>query len=631
MSAETSARPLNPLPELNASEKEIELLFRAKAPLIWITSPEEWRVLERLELVRAHVIRNQIEDCEARRSRLQPTDPAGQSQDPETLRRLDEYLELLRQDRAHRLVRWAPGLLMAWGANREDRTALDENAVNPLETILGIRSVHARLYDGNQQEGAWQKIHARSAWFVFSDLHPWLDREDRNGRFNVMLVRALRDLAHLLPKSPFLSSLVFISPKSVVPLELSKDLHVVDFPLPNMDDLGREFNRVIEEYPGGTNALSDDEHAKLLRSLAGLTLSEAGGVVRKAVVAHGGLNAKAVDEIHNEKKQIIRKEGILEFVDTTSSIKEDVGGLEVLAEWLDRRSGGFPHGDVEVDGHRVDLPVPKGVLLIGVPGGGKSLVCKKVAKGWGVPLLRMDVGKIYAGLVGESEANMRRVIRLAESVAPVIVWIDEVEKAFPQTTGELDSGVSRRVMHTFLTWLQEKSHPVFVVATANDITRMPMEMTRKGRFDEIFYVGLPNKKDRRRIVEIHVGKQTQDRVKTLPPPDLDALAEASQYFTGAEIEQAVKNALYLMRHEVPVPPSGQRLKHPFAQAIWHCMQPGVLTPLAKRRSDDGKLALEKTLSVAKAIAVEASKEFEHLPPSTEEPPTDRFQRTASAY
>jgi hypothetical protein len=256
------------------------------------------------------------------------------------------------------------------------------------------------------------------------------------------------------------------------------------------------------------------------------------------------------------------------------------------------------------------LPVPKGILLIGVPGGGKSLVAMGVAQAWRLPLLRLDIGRIFAGTVGASEENMRRAIRIAESVAPAVVWLDEAEKAFPKLSASTDSGTSLRVMNTFLTWMQEKKKPVFVVATGNDISQMPPELTRKGRFDEIFYVGLPDQKAREKILEIHT------RGLPLTADDIAYLAGKARWFTGVEIEQAIHNAKYRLPFfqggGAPPARPGEP-QSPLARAIAACMEPGSFVPLAMRRDKEGRGLLAETLEKARMLATPASESFESLP------------------
>jgi SpoVK/Ycf46/Vps4 family AAA+-type ATPase len=235
-----------------------------------------------------------------------------------------------------------------------------------------------------------------------------------------------------------------------------------------------------------------------------------------------------------EKTQIIRKTGILDYYHSSESFK-DVGGLGNLIDWFKARAPVFS-GTLRYTG----LPQPKGVLLVGVPGCGKSLSAKALAGAWGVPLVRLDVGSIFGSLVGSSEANLRQAIQTAEAVSPCILWVDEVEKGFAGVQAPFGGGVTARVFGSFLTWLQDKKSPVFVVATANDLGGIPSEFLCKGRFDEVFFVGLPTKEQREIIFDIHLSKRKRDPGQF----DLKTLAEVSDRFSGAEIEQAVISGLF---------------------------------------------------------------------------------------
>jgi len=237
-----------------------------------------------------------------------------------------------------------------------------------------------------------------------------------------------------------------------------------------------------------------------------------------------------------EKQQIIRKNGLLEYYATQETFA-NVGGLSVLKEWLSKRAVAFT-----AEARDFGLPPPKGILMLGVQGCGKSLCAKAVSSLWQLPLLRFDMGRMFGSLVGSSEENVRRAIAVAESVAPAILWVDEIDKAFAgsQGSGSTDGGTTARVFGTFLTWLSEKTAPVFVVATANDISQLPPELLRKGRLDEIFFVDLPAPEERAAIFRIHLLKRGRDPAKF----DLVALAEASRDFSGAEIEEAIISALF---------------------------------------------------------------------------------------
>jgi SpoVK/Ycf46/Vps4 family AAA+-type ATPase len=282
--------------------------------------------------------------------------------------------------------------------------------------------------------------------------------------------------------------------------------------------------------------LDDTGRERLLQAALGLTLGEAENVFAKIVVKNERLSAEDVNEVFAEKQQIIRKSGLLEYYATDENF-DHVGGLNVLKDWLSKRAVAFTN-----EAREFGLPAPRGILMLGVQGCGKSLCAKSVSNLWQLPLLRFDMGRMFGSLVGSSEENVRRAISVAESVAPAILWVDEIDKAFAgsQGSGSADGGTSARVFGTFLTWLSEKTAPVFVVATANDISHLPPELLRKGRLDEIFFVDLPALNERKEIFKIHIARRKRDLLKF----DLDALAKASAEFSGAEIEEAVNSALY---------------------------------------------------------------------------------------
>jgi SpoVK/Ycf46/Vps4 family AAA+-type ATPase len=274
-----------------------------------------------------------------------------------------------------------------------------------------------------------------------------------------------------------------------------------------------------------------------VQACLGLTEKEADNAIAKAIIlARGRLDGDAIGAVTAEKQQIIRKSGLLEFYDSSEQMGS-VGGLKVLKEWLRKRVRAFND-----DARAFGLPEPKGILLVGVQGGGKSLVAKAVANSWRLPLLRMDVGRLFASLVGSSEENLRGAIKLAESIAPVVLWVDEIEKGFAgvSSSSASDAGTAARVFGSFITWLQEKQAPVFVIATANDVSKLPPELVRKGRFDEIFFVDLPDVGERSDIWQIHLLKRNRDPSQF----DQHTLAMASEGLSGAEIEQAVIAGLY---------------------------------------------------------------------------------------
>ena len=256
----------------------------------------------------------------------------------------------------------------------------------------------------------------------------------------------------------------------------------------------------------------------------------------KILIKHERLSGDLVAEVLEEKQQIIRKSGLLEYYATEETF-DTVGGLAQVKDWLAKRASAL--SDAARD---FGLPAPKGMLLLGVQGCGKSLCAKAVSNAWQVPLLRFDIGRVFGSLVGSSEENVRRAIAVAESVAPAVLWVDEIDKAFAgsQWSALADGGTTARVFGTFLTWLSEKTVPVFVLATANDISQLPPELLRKGRLDEIFFVDLPDAAERLEILSIHLRKRNRDPAGF----DLDALTRASAGYSGAEIEEAVVSALF---------------------------------------------------------------------------------------
>jgi SpoVK/Ycf46/Vps4 family AAA+-type ATPase len=360
------------------------------------------------------------------------------------------------------------------------------------------------------------------AVFILRDLHAF--------QKNPEVVRLLRDLARNLKET--LKTVFMISPLLQIPPELDKEVAVVEYPLPELSEIGTILDRVMSMVPGKAPP-TGQEREHIVEAALGLTADEAENVFAKSLVQTGTFD---IDVILSEKERIVRKSGVLEFFRTQEKM-DNIGGLDLLKSWLRKRQAAFSE-----EARNFGLPRPKGILMIGIPGGGKSLTAKAVGAAWRLPLLRLDVGKIFAGIVGSSEENMRRAIQMAEAVAPSILWVDELEKGFSGTgsSNNSDAGTAARVFGSFITWLQEKTSPVFVIATANNVDELPPEMMRKGRFDEIFFVDLPTLPERREIMQIHVKRRGRDPVGF----NLDLLAEKSEGMTGAEIEQAVVSALF---------------------------------------------------------------------------------------
>ena len=366
----------------------------------------------------------------------------------------------------------------------------------------------------------------RSAIFMLKDFHPFIK--------DPVITRKLRDLkVHL---NRLKKTCIIVSPVLEIPVELNKLISVVDFDFPTIKLLNTVLQGIIDplkENPRVSVTLSKEERELVLKSALGLTLGEAEAVFAKSLVQEKKFDPKIIIQ---EKEQIIRKSGILEYYHSSLHLR-DIGGLEHLKEWIEKRKSGFTE-----KARSYGLPFPKGLLLIGIPGTGKSLSAKAIASKWNLPLLRLDVGKVFGGIVGESERNMRNAMKLAESVSPSILWIDEIEKGFSgiQSSGQTDGGTTSRVFGSFITWLQENEKPVFCIATANDVKQLPPELLRKGRFDEIFFVDLPTTHERQEIYSIHLTKRKRD-VKSF---DIRTLVSLSNGFSGAEIEQAIIAAMF---------------------------------------------------------------------------------------
>ncbi len=376
--------------------------------------------------------------------------------------------------------------------------------------------------------------HKEPAIYLFQDFHAFLRPQIP---CNAPNIRKLREVARALSDS--YKTLVICAPRLEIAPELEKDVTVFDFPLPTSPDIEGLLKRICADVAGNAAFsvnIDDRGRESLVRAASGLTLQEAENVFAKTLVNDGVLTGEDVSTVFAEKQQIVRKSGLLEYYDSSADLGA-VGGLDELKDWLQRRSVAFTE-----KARAFGLPEPKGVLLVGVQGCGKSLCAKAVAREWKMPLLRFDMGRMFSSLVGSSEENIRRAIAVAESVAPAVLWVDEIDKAFSgsQSSGGTDGGTTARVMSTFLTWLSEKQRPVFVLATANDISQLPPELLRKGRLDEIFFVDLPIMAERREITRIHLKARKRDPGAF----DLDAIASAADGFSGAEIEQAIVSALY---------------------------------------------------------------------------------------
>ncbi|MBG6238541.1 SpoVK/Ycf46/Vps4 family AAA+-type ATPase [Mycetocola sp. CAN_C7] len=381
-----------------------------------------------------------------------------------------------------------------------------------------------------------------NAVFVFCDLHAYFGSEQRPG--DPVIVRKVRETVLELRHGDAARALIVTAPVRTIPPELDKLTHLIEFPLPDTAELAGMLETMIESNASGSGRIRVKADATTLESLVqaarGLTMSEAENAFARAMVDDGELTSDDIGIVLDEKRQIVSKTGLLDFV-TKALDLDSVGGLNNLKRWLSRRKGSWLD-----DAQAFGLPSPKGVLITGVPGCGKSLTAKAMAASWGLPLLRLDIGRIFSGLVGSSEQNLRTALATAEAVAPCILWVDEIEKGFSNTTGSGDSGTTARVFGYFLTWMQEKKHPVFVVATANNIDSLPPEFMRKGRFDEIFFVDLPTAVERRAIWSIQLASNatSANGLSAIDADAVERLIEVSDNYSGAEIEQAVIVALY---------------------------------------------------------------------------------------
>jgi len=446
--------------------EELDILIRARYPLLYLVSWEEHRV--------------------------------------------DTILAELARSHGKALFHWSITRGLRNVGTSRTQTQPDETR-NPVDALAAIEKLN------------------EPALVVLKDFHPYL--EDKG------VVRAVRELAHFL-KSTF-TTVILLGPTLSIPVELEKELSVIDVPLPGYNDLLNLLKEIVAVVRKGNKAtveLSRDHADQIIKAALGLTLSEAENAFAKAIAHDGKLGVEDIKRIQDEKRQVIRKNGLLEYYPPDENLG-NVGGLQNLKAWLGQRTAAFGE-----KARQFGLPEPRGVLLLGVQGCGKSLTAKAISAHWNLPLLRLDMGRIFSGLIGSSEENLRKAIRAAESVAPVVLWVDEIEKGLSgvgsSSTG--DSGVSARVFGTLLTWLQEKTAPVFVVATANRIEGLPPEVLRKGRFDEIFFIDLPEQAERREIFRIHLNRRRRAPANY----DLEALATLTEGFSGAEIEQAVIAGLY---------------------------------------------------------------------------------------
>ena len=347
---------------------------------------------------------------------------------------------------------------------------------------------------------------------------------------DLSISRKLRNLSRILKLQP--KTIIIIGSDLTIPKELRDLITVLQFQLPLQDEISQELNRLINLL----NIKVDSELIEnLTRACQGLSLERIRRVLSKIIVTYKTIDNNSIAVLLSEKKQIISQTEILEYCSVNEKITS-LGGLNNLKDWLKKRKTAF-----SIQASNYGLPTPRGLLLIGIQGTGKSLTAKAIANDWQLPLLKLDVGKLFGGIVGESESRLREMINLAETISPCILWIDEIDKAFTNTESKSDSGTSNRVLATFISWLSEKTKPVFVISTANNIDLLPLEIIRKGRFDEIFFLDLPKEEERKEIFKIHLQEFRPENWKSF---DYSKLAKLSESFSGAEIRQSIIEGMY---------------------------------------------------------------------------------------
>lgn len=366
--------------------------------------------------------------------------------------------------------------------------------------------------------------------FVLRDLHPILKHPTSDK--NAPVIREIKNLTRELKRSR--KTLVLTSHTLELPAELMEEVTVIDFPLPNALEIDYLIAQFVVPEKLQIAGLAKEQ---LVKACQGLSRARVQRVLAKALAAKQQVNETDIDGVLEEKKQAIRQTGILEFFTAQESLK-NVGGLDNLKQWVRMRQDVFTE-----EARRYGIPNPKGILLVGIQGTGKSLSAKTIAHEWRLPLLRLDSGRLFGGIVGESESRVRQMIQIVEAIAPCVLWIDEIDKAFGNINSGIDgdSGTSRRVFGSLITWMQEKTSPVFIVATANNVQILPAELLRKGRFDEIFFLNLPTEAERQEIFKVHLQRLRPSRLREF---DVSLLARQAKAFSGAEIEQVIIDAMH---------------------------------------------------------------------------------------
>lgn len=443
------------------------------------------------------------------------------------------YLTSYEYDRTKQKIE---GIVNILRSENKNLRLYNWNCVDGLRLIEGVTPSPVRNKDGEEivepEETLKYILNDRESSkdiFVLEDFNNYIEEE--NVKF---YIRSIAEKARHTNTHAIVLSAVY-----KLPIELEKYVTVLNIPLPDRGDMEKTLGVVERQCKIN---LTVEMRNRMVDAALGMTSMEADLAFCLAAVKDD-LGPNAPYTVSSEKEQIIKKSGILDYFPKNESLK-DVGGMDILKDWLFKRQKAY-----EKKARDFGLQEPKGLLLLGVPGCGKSLTAKSIASFWNMPLLRLDIGKVYQGLVGSSEDNIRKAIATAEAVAPCVLWIDEIEKGLNgvQSSGSTDGGVTLRIFSTILTWMQEKTSPVFVVATANNINLLPPELLRKGRFDEIFFVDLPNQKERENIFSIHLKKKGQDPSQY----PMEMLGKKTEGFNGAEIEECIKEAMFAAYVEAP--------------------------------------------------------------------------------
>ncbi|MFC1805826.1 AAA family ATPase [Planctomycetota bacterium] len=485
---------------LSGVKEQVEALVRARYPILYLVTWEEERVMDMAREMAKELKKNLAVWSATDGLRIVEVAPG-------LLDRVKSITRTVTKQRGRRIGLTLPG------RSRSDEDEGDRHS-DPRAPLVALNVI---LQD------------QQPCLYVLKDFHPHLK--------DPVVVRQLRDLCRPLERCG--ATIVLVSPRLELPFELQKAVAVVDVPVPDREEMGALLDEMLAELRRSEKVnvkLAPEDRERLVTAVLGLTGEEAERVFDRSIGRSGKRYSIDLAALQSEKKQIIRKSGLLEYFTPREGI-DDIGGLDVLKDWLRKRGRAFSK-----EARDYGLPRPRGALILGVQGCGKSLTAKAVSRLWGLPLLRFDISRIFDRFIGSSETNMRHALQTAESIAPAILWIDEIDKAFSGTesSGVTDAGTTARIFGSFVTWLQESQAMVFTIASANSIRDLPPELLRKGRFDEIFFVDLPGEGERDAIFRIHLRKRGRDP-KHFNVPHLARLAQG---FSGAEIEQGIVSAMY---------------------------------------------------------------------------------------